>query len=914
MSEPQQPQENWQGLNIKGGTNDIHDNAFNQNHSGPGDNVAGDKNVTVQPTTQQGNVFNDQAQGHFYGPVNQYFVPPPLEPTIDGPPNNLTKYGLSPDRFVGRAEDLAAIHDHFAQEPRLVIAGLGGLGKSALALEYGLRHLAADYRGGAGWFEAGNLAAQLSAWMQDNFGLNFERDDRRQIAEGWRKWQEFCGPQRQALVIIDGVDPARYAETIAPYLPPETDDSPFRLLVTARSTLGWPQQATRSLAPLGLAEMGDWLAAALPADRLAADPQATAALLDRLGGWPLALKIAIATLQLDPHLMIAQLLAEIDAALTEPPPTAAAPRGLWASLQASWDRLDADSQALARLLSLFGPTAIPWDWVADLIAQGPAPLPASPPPPRRKRDRLWSMLTGQPTAPTAPAPAPPPPIAHPLMARGRLLDACVIAPANLSNHYQIHSLVQEFAGRDWPAAERDRWAATLGTVAANWAATIPKQPDWEQVQALRLCLPHAQAATAHLERLLANQADSAIQQQLKATQKAINYPLVRLSLLPAFEATFRKARQTHDQARKTGNLDTFKDALAGYRRALDQLREALPADSRQRAGYLHELANCLKDMGDYRTGVIAAAEAVAIVDHPDSNRSLVARYLNTLGTLYDHSGELAKAEPILLRSLEITEQVLGADHPNTAASLNNLALLYESQGRYEAAEPLFRRSLDIWERVLGADHPDTASSLNNLANLYQFQGRYEAAEPLLRRSLEIREQSLRADHPATANSLNNLAALYNSQGRHEAAEPLFRRSLEICEQSLGADHPATATSLNNLAKLYYSQGRYEAAEPLLRRSLEIREQSLGADHPDTANSLNDLANLYQSQGRYEAAEPLYLRCLAILPAKLGQDHPNTKAGFSNFRIFVQTVLEADRAADLSDHPLTQSILQQLQNP
>ncbi|RFP55500.1 MAG: tetratricopeptide repeat protein, partial [Limnothrix sp. CACIAM 69d] len=79
-----------------------------------------------------------------------------------------------------------------------------------------------------------------------------------------------------------------------------------------------------------------------------------------------------------------------------------------------------------------------------------------------------------------------------------------------------------------------------------------------------------------------------------------------------------------------------------------------------------------------------------------------------------------------------------------ATSLNNLAYLYESQGRYEAAEPLLRRSLEIRERVLGADHPATATSLNNLAELYRSQGRYEAAEPLYRRALEIREQVLGA--------------------------------------------------------------------------------------------------------------------------------------------------------------------------
>ncbi|PIB09882.1 hypothetical protein AMR42_11895, partial [Limnothrix sp. PR1529] len=106
----------------------------------------------------------------------------------------------------------------------------------------------------------------------------------------------------------------------------------------------------------------------------------------------------------------------------------------------------------------------------------------------------------------------------------------------------------------------------------------------------------------------------------------------------------------------------------------------------------------------------------------------------------------------------------------------------------------------------------------------------------------------------------------------------------------------------------------EAAEPLFRRSLEICEQVLGADHPNTAASLNNLAGLYESQGRYEAAEPLFRRCLEIVLEKLGQDHPNTQTVLGNFVTFVQTVIETDRAAELSDHPLTQSILQQLTTP
>ena len=67
------------------------------------------------------------------------------------------------------------------------------------------------------------------------------------------------------------------------------------------------------------------------------------------------------------------------------------------------------------------------------------------------------------------------------------------------------------------------------------------------------------------------------------------------------------------------------------------------------------------------------------------------------------------------RALVRDEQILGANHPNTALSLNNLAELYRTQGKYEEAEPLYQRALIIYEQVLGADHPNTALSLNNLA-------------------------------------------------------------------------------------------------------------------------------------------------------------------------------------------------------
>jgi tetratricopeptide (TPR) repeat protein len=280
---------------------------------------------------------------------------------------------------------------------------------------------------------------------------------------------------------------------------------------------------------------------------------------------------------------------------------------------------------------------------------------------------------------------------------------------------------------------------------------------------------------------------------------------------------------------------------------------------------------------------LAERSAAAALATPDW-----ARLLNQAGCYLDDQGRYAEAEPLFARSLSISEQQLGPDHPDVATSLNNLANLYDSQGRYADAEPRHVRSLSIREQQLGPEHPDVATSLNNLAELYRAQGRYAEAEPLLARSLSIREQQLGPEHPDVAQSLNNLALLYNSQGRYAEAEPLYARSLSIYEQQLGPDHPDVASSLNNLAELYRAQGRYAEAESLYARSLSIREQQLGPDHPDVAISLNNLALLYKSQGRYAEAEPLYARSLSIWEQQLGPDHLHVAASLNNLASLYQS--------------------------
>ena len=65
----------------------------------------------------------------------------------------------------------------------------------------------------------------------------------------------------------------------------------------------------------------------------------------------------------------------------------------------------------------------------------------------------------------------------------------------------------------------------------------------------------------------------------------------------------------------------------------------------------------------------------------------------------------AEAEPLLLRTLEARERVLGKEHPDTLISVDNLADLRRDQGRYAEAEALYKRFLEAADRVFGPSIP-----------------------------------------------------------------------------------------------------------------------------------------------------------------------------------------------------------------
>jgi tetratricopeptide (TPR) repeat protein len=369
--------------------------------------------------------------------------------------------------------------------------------------------------------------------------------------------------------------------------------------------------------------------------------------------------------------------------------------------------------------------------------------------------------------------------------------------------------------------------------------------------------------------------------------------------------------------------------LAGARplleRALAIYEKVLGAEHPKTATSLNNLAGNLIEQGDSAGALPFCERALAIdekvlgAQHPNTAQSL-----NNLGRLLCAQGDLAGARRLYERALAIREKSLGSDHPDTATSLNNLALLLRDQGDLARAQPLFERALAIDEKVFGLNHPLTATSLSNLARVLWPRGDLAGARRLYELALAIREKVLNSEHPDKATNLNNLALLLGEQGDLAGARPLFERALAIYEKVLGAEHPETATSLNNLALVLRNQGDLAGARPLFERALAIYEKVLGAEHPNTALSVSNFALLLRDQGDLAGARPLFERALAIREKVLGAEHPETAVSLNNLarllgaqgdlagaRSLFERALAIDEKVFGLNHPLTATSLNNL---
>ena len=648
------------------------------------------------------------------------------------------------------------------------ISGLGGIGKTQLAIEYAYQHRQ-DYQA-VFWVRADTRENLVADFVAMASALRLPEKEARDVQQTVSAVQAWLRTHSGWLLILDNADDLALA---GEFLPPSYGGQV--LLTTRAQAMG--RLAERIEVDTMPPEVGA-LFLLRRAGLLAPDAQLQQAslqerrqageLVRELGGLPLALDQAGAYMEETPcgiaeylglYRTRRALLLKRRGGLVKDHPASVATT--WSLSFAAVEQANPAAADLMRVCAFLHPDVIP----EELLRQGLAGL--EPPLQALGTDDLAFHEAVRTLG------------VYSLLRRDR-------ASQTLSVHRLVQAVLIDTLAQEslqaWVECTTHLLSAACPEIGE---VTFPHWEAWERL------LPHALTWAAHLKQTQFASLEAASLLRLSGwylaerAQYTEAEPLLQQALA-LFEQ--QQGKEHQDTSTALNTLGWLYQAQGRYEEAEPLLQRALAIDE--------------KALGPYH--------------------SETASTLGNLAQLYRYQGRYEEAEPLFQRALAIRERALPPDHPNTGITLNNLADLYREQGRYVEAEPLYQRALAISEQALGPEHPDTAAILNNLAQLYLVQGRYEEAEPLFQRSLAIKEKALPPDHPDTATTLASLALLYKVQGRYGEAEPLYQRALAIKEQALPPDHPSTATTLENYASLLRKMQRASEAIPLEQRARAIR--------------------------------------------------------------------------------------------
>ncbi|WP_280668882.1 MULTISPECIES: FxSxx-COOH system tetratricopeptide repeat protein [unclassified Kitasatospora] len=790
--------------------------------------------------------------------------------------------------FTGRTRTLEILHAKLAEGTTALLAlpqtlyGLGGVGKTQLALEYAHRYKS-EYDL-VWWIDAEQPETTVRSLGELARSLNLKvSDDLHQLAEAARDALRRGVPTARWLLIFDNADDPVAVRRHFP-------DGPGHILVSSR-TQNWSALAdVLSVDVFDRAESIEHLCRRVRGlSRNDADQVA-----DAVGDLPLA--VAVASAWLDTTGMPAityvnHLRGETTKVLAAGGAPADYPTSVGATWRVSIARLREQSPAAARLLQLcafFAPEPISM----RLFYGGQLSHALRMYDPGFEGDIMLGTA---------------------IQAIGRYALAKVDSS---SNSFQVHRLVQAVVRSEMTSEEQHDATHEVHRILVRARPDIGGTDDPANWPAFEEIWPHLTPSRAH----------------------DCEEPGTRQLMIDRVQYLWR--RSEYPQARRTGHLldeawtaklgeDDRQTLLVRFQlanviRSQGQYATAMELDEdtleRQRRvlGEQHpstlmtasSLSAARRALGEFAKALELDQEILERFREQfgeDNPRTL--SIANNLAIDYRLVGDSAAALELDQDTLDRRALVLGPKHPYTLSSKSNLARDLREQGDYEQSVAIHQEVDEAYAETLDIDVPEVLRNATALAVALRKAGRQAEGRRLTKETYERYLERYGENAPDTLACAVNLAADYSAAGDNDAARDLARQLYVGHQQLFGSNHPFTLACANNLGIYLRKVGEIgEAARQGEHAVAELR-QALGSDHPFTLGAVVNLANAYAVQGELDRAVELGRAAYAGLCQRYSPNHPDAIASQVNLAITLRDSGHNEQGIELRARAVEESVRQ-----
>ncbi|CAD6580011.1 MAG: hypothetical protein ASARMPRED_009324 [Alectoria sarmentosa] len=686
------------------------------------------------------------------GRLERPVEPPPygaLVPSVPKPKLNpvwMVKYDLEED-FVGRHGIMSTIEKQLTEgNHRAALAGIGGVGKSRIAIQYSYRHHQLHPDSHIFWVHGGSRSRFETDYRKIARLLDLpgREDPDVEILRLVTEWlsDEANGPW---LMILDNADdrdlwlgpPKNTAQTRSAFMPliQHLPRSIARgLLVSTRDRQLGYQLLERKQQPLPISRLEPKDAQSLLSAKLS-DQQLNPEDIEKLAGELeyLPLTITQAAAYLEQTEISASEYLEIfragqsdipnllEESIYDPSRDHESSNSVFQTWRLSFEQLTMQSPKAAAMLSLMA--------VLD-------------------RQAIPSELVQAPGGNTLDQKA----------AIAKLKAFSLIQEESSSSKYSLHRLVQLSTQR-W-LADHDKLSHWQKTAISAVARECPEDVTFDQWALIQDLSSHVQIVLAH------NFCEPT--------------PLVdRARILHCL------GHYTMEQGQTSAALQMLLES--------HQLREKqLGSEDELTLGTLG-----LIGLAHSKLSHLKSARQVLQLFHDSANRVLGPRHRLTLkgksrlAVCYDKEGKLREGKELSLQALQLAQEEFGPDSEDTVRVLTNLVYCCNRLGQWREAEDVGLRVLKQRMEQRGPDHPDTLTIMGSLAWTYRAQSRFQEAEVLDRKALSRRLEILGPDHPKTQLAMGNLAESCGLVGDWKRARELQRGVVEAKQRTFGAQHGNT---------------------------------------------------------------------------------------------------------------------------